>query len=167
MNKSRLAVAAALLSCSVVAQAMEFEDFGRVTRVTPQTERQNHPRQECRTEYVQVQQAQERGMGGSIIGGIAGAVLGSNIGSGNGRTAATAAGAIAGAIAGDRISNRGASNTTVEKPVRECHMVDNWETKTSGYEVAYDYRGRNYISVMSSDPGSRVRLRVSVEPADR
>src|SRR5574343_978663 len=36
------------------AQAADFEDFGRVVRVTPQVEQINRPRQECRTEYVQV-----------------------------------------------------------------------------------------------------------------
>jgi uncharacterized protein YcfJ len=147
------------------AQATDFEDFGRVVRVTPQVEQINRPRQECRTEYVQVQQPAERSAGGSIVGGIAGALLGSQVGSGNGRTAATAAGAIAGAVVGDRVQNQNAGPSGVqEQAVKQCRTVDHWESRTNGYQVEYDYRGRNYTSVMSYDPGQRVRLRVSVEP---
>jgi len=148
------------------AQATDFEDFGRVTRVTPRVEQVNRPRQECRTEYQQVQQPAERGVGGSVVGGIAGALLGSNIGSGHGRTAATAAGAIAGAVVGDRVQNQNAQPGAVtEQAVKQCRTVDSWETRTRDYQVEYDYRGRNYTSIMSYDPGKEIRLRVSVEPA--
>jgi len=163
--QAHLLLAALVVGALPAVQAADFEDFGRVVRVTPQVERYNRPRQECRTEYVQVQQQPQRSAGGSIIGGVAGALLGSNIGSGNGRTAATAAGAIAGAIAGDRIDNQNAGPGGVqEQAVRQCRMVDSWESRTNGYEVVYDYRGRNYTSIMSFDPGERVRLRVSIEP---
>jgi len=166
--QAKLMSAALCIGSLSVAQAADFEDYGRVVRVTPQVERVNQPREECRTEYQQVQTQPQRSAGGSIIGGIAGAVLGSNIGSGNGRTAATAAGAIAGAIAGDRIGNQNAGSGGVqEQAVRQCRMVDSWESRTNGYEVVYDYRGRNYTSIMSFDPGERVRLRVSVEPMQR
>ncbi|MES2261961.1 MAG: glycine zipper 2TM domain-containing protein [Pseudomonadota bacterium] len=147
------------------AQASDFEDFGRVVRVQPQVEQVNRPRQECRTEYVQVQQPQQRSAGGSIVGGIAGALLGNQVGGGHGRTAATAAGAIAGAVVGDRIDNQNVQPGAVsEQAVKQCRTVDHWESRTNGYEVTYDYRGRNYTSIMPIDPGQRVRLRVSVEP---
>ena len=147
------------------AQAIDFEDYGRVTRVTPVTEQINRPRQECRTEYVQVQQPQERGVGGSILGGILGAAVGSQVGSGHGKTAATAAGAIAGAVIGDRTQNSNAQPGAVqEQAVKQCRMVDAYETRTTGYNVEYDYRGRNYTNFMSYDPGQRIRLRVNVEP---
>ena len=48
--------------------------------------------------------------------------------------------------------------------MRQCRTVDAWESRTTGYDVTYDYRGRNYTSFMPRDPGQRVRLRVSVEP---
>ena len=84
------------------AQATDFEDFGRVLRVQPRVEQIRVPRQECRTEYVQVPVQQQRGAGGGIVGGIVGGLLGNQVGSGSGRVAATAAGAIAGAMVGDR-----------------------------------------------------------------
>jgi uncharacterized protein YcfJ len=162
----KLMLSAALLGSLPAAHAADFEDYGRVVRVTPQVERVNRPHQECRTEYVQVQQPQQRSVGGSIVGGIAGALLGSQVGSGSGRTAAAAAGAIAGAVVGDRVDNQNLPNSggVQEQQVKQCRTVDHWESRTTGYEVVYDYRGRNYTSYMSQDPGERVRLRVSVEP---
>ena len=166
--QAKLIMSVLCLGALPLAHADEFEDFGRVTHVTPRVEQINRPRQECRNETVQVQQPQQRSAGGSIIGGIAGALLGNQVGGGSGRSVATAAGAIAGAVAGDRIDNNGAGGSvTQEQTVRQCRTVDHWEARTNGYEVTYDYRGRNYTSVMSADPGQRVRLRVSVEPAQQ
>lgn len=163
--QAKLMLSALLVGALPAVHAADFEDFGRVVRVTPRVEQYNQPRQECRTEYVQVQQPAQRSAGGSIVGGIAGALLGSQVGSGNGRTAAAAAGAIAGAVVGDRVDNRDAQPGGVqEQAVKQCRTVEHWESRTTGYEVVYDYRGRNYTSVMSYDPGERVRLRVSVEP---
>lgn len=104
-------------------------------------------------------------MGGSILGGILGAAVGSQVGGGHGKTAATAAGAIAGAVIGDRTQNANAQPGAVqEQAVKQCRMVDAYETRTTGYNVEYDYRGRNYTNFMSYDPGQRIRLRVNVEP---
>ena len=164
--QTKLIMSVLFLGALPLAQADEFEDFGNVTRVTPRVEQVNRPRQECRNETVQVQQQQQRSAGGSIIGGIAGALLGNQVGGGTGRSVATAAGAIAGAVAGDRIDNNGANGSVMqEQTVRQCRTVDRWESRTNGYEVSYDYRGRNYTSVMPADPGQRIRLHVSVEPA--
>jgi uncharacterized protein YcfJ len=170
MNMQAKLMMTALGLCALpLAQAVEFEDFGRVVRVQPRVEQVRQPRQECRTEYVQaqVQQPQQRSAGGSIIGGIAGALVGNQVGGGSGRAAATAAGAIAGAVIGDRVDNDGRpvpQPMTQEQAVRQCRTVESYESRTVGYDVTYDYRGRNYTSVMSRDPGQRVRLRVSVEP---
>ncbi|SNS33096.1 Uncharacterized conserved protein YcfJ, contains glycine zipper 2TM domain [Noviherbaspirillum humi] len=172
MNK-RIPTSAALMAMLFTAagvQAADFEEYGRVVAVAPQTEQYNQPQQECRTEYVQVQQPQpqQRGMGGSILGGVAGGILGNQVGGGNGRTVATAVGAIAGAIAGDRVENNGAyaaaPNTVYEQPVQRCRMVDHWQTRTNGYAVTYEYQGRTHTSVLPYHPGERIRLRVSVVP---
>lgn len=154
------------------AQAAEFEEYGRVIRVEPRVEQIRQPREECRTEYVQVpvQQQQQRSAGGAIVGGIAGALLGNQVGGGSGRAAATAAGAIAGAVVGDRVDNNnrpGQPSYVQEQAVRQCRMVDAWETRTMGYDVTYDYRGHTQTTLMDRDPGQRVRLRVSVEPDQR
>jgi uncharacterized protein YcfJ len=154
-----------LIGLGVVAavQAADFDDYARVVSVAPQIEQFNQPRQECRTEYVQVQQRPQRGVGGSIIGGLAGGILGNQVGNGNGRTAATAVGAITGAIVGDRMENNDTQVTT-QQPVRQCYTVDHWESRPNGYAVTYEYRGHTYTSVMPYDPGEKLRLRVSLTP---
>lgn len=167
--QTKLMVSALGLCALPLVQAADFEDYGRVVRVQPRVEQIRQPREECKTEYVQVpvQQQQQRSAGGAIVGGIAGAILGNQVGGGSGRAAATAAGAIAGAVVGDRVDNNGRAvqpGYTQEQAVRQCRMVDAWESRTTGYEVTYDYRGHSYTSFMDRDPGQRVRLRVSVEP---
>jgi uncharacterized protein YcfJ len=169
--QAKLMIAALGLTALPLVHAVEFEDFGKVVRVQPRVEQVRMPHQECRTDYVQApvqQYPQQRSAGGSIIGGIAGALIGNQVGGGTGRVAATAAGAIAGAVVGDRVDNdgRGANQQPVmqEQAVRACRTVDSYESRTNGYEVTYDYRGRNYTTVMARDPGQRIRLRVSVEP---
>ena len=161
------------------ANAAQFEEYGRVIRAQPRTEQIRQPREECRTEYVQApqqysqQSQQQRSPGGAILGAIAGGIIGNQVGGGSGRAAATAVGVMAGAVAGDRISNQGRpadqgqyaqSQYPQEQAVRQCRMVDAYESRTTGYDVTYDYRGRSYTSFMQRDPGDRVRLRVTVEP---
>ena len=171
MNLQAKLIASVLcVSALPFAQAADFEDFGRVVKVTPQVEQINRPRQECRTEYVQVQQPPpQRGVGGAILGGLIGGLAGNQVGGGSGRSAATAAGAIAGAVIGDRTENANAPGNGgyQEQQVKQCRTVDHWESRTSGYQVTYEYRGRNYTDVMSYDPGERLRLRVAIEPMQR
>ncbi len=163
---SALGVAALPLAPLAQAQVGDFTDTAHVMRVQPRVEQIRVPREECRTEYVQVPVQQQRGAGGSIVGGIAGALLGSQVGGGNGKVAAAAAGAIAGAMIGDRVENdgRATGNYVQEQAVRQCRTVEGIETRTMGYDVTYEYRGQTFTSFMNRDPGNRVRLRVSVEP---
>ena len=170
----KLSIAASFLGLAIgagSANAADFDDFARVISVTPQVEQVNVPRQECRTEYEtsqrQYQRQPERSAGGSIIGGIAGGLLGSQVGGGNGRIAAAAAGALTGAIVGDRVDNNGNNQpqpTYESRPVRQCRNVDNWETRNNGFAVTYEYHNRTYTTVMPYDPGSRLRLHVSLTP---
>ncbi|MFZ6875226.1 glycine zipper 2TM domain-containing protein [Undibacterium sp. Di27W] len=173
--------AASLLAFAAVipaAYAADFEDYARVVSVTPQVEQVNVPRQECRTEYEtsqrnypRQQQQAERSNGGAIIGGLAGGLLGSQVGGGNGRIAAAAVGAVTGAIVGDRVDNNGNNGNNYNnqpvyesRPVRQCRNIDSWETRNNGYAVTYEYHNRTYTSVMPYDPGSRLRIHVSLTP---
>ena len=167
MNLQTKLIFSALSLCALpLAQAGDFEDFGRVVRVQPRVEEVRTPRRECRTDYVQVPVQQQRSNGGTVVGGIAGALLGSQVGGGNGKVAAAAAGAIAGAMVGDHVENDGRNYgpQVQEQAVQRCRTVDAIETRTNGYDVTYDYRGHSYTTVMNRDPGDRVRLRVSVQP---
>jgi uncharacterized protein YcfJ len=164
--QAKLLISALGLCALPLAQAGDFEDFGRVVRVQPRIEQVRTPRQECRTEYVQVPVQQQRGSGGTVVGGIAGALLGSQVGGGNGKVAAAAAGAIAGAMVGDHVENdnRGYGNQVQEQAVRQCRTVDSIENRNAGYDVTYEYRGHTYNTLTNREPGDRIRLRVSVEP---
>jgi uncharacterized protein YcfJ len=166
--QAKLIIAAMGLAALPLAQAQDFEDFGRVVRVQPRVEQLRMPREECRTEYVQVPVQQQRGVGGGVVGGIVGGLLGNQVGSGSGRVAATAAGAIAGAMVGDRSenANRGQGPAVQEQAVRQCRTVEAYESRTAGYDVTYEFRGQTYTTLMNRDPGNRVRLRVSVQPID-
>lgn len=144
----------------------QYTDQGRVLSVTPQLEKINVPRQECRTEYqAQVSQRNNQSMTGTILGGIAGGLIGSTIGRGNGRVAAAAVGAGIGAITGDRLSNRDRNYQTVRTvPVQSCYQVDHWQTVETGYNVRYEYNGRQYSTTMAQRPGQLIDLNVSVAP---
>jgi uncharacterized protein YcfJ len=152
------------LGTAALSHAAEFDDIAHVLHVVPQTEQVNQPQQECHTEYVQVQQQQDRSVGGAIIGGIAGGLLGHTVGRGNGNTVATAAGAVTGALVGDRMENNNAGTNVSQQAVQRCHTVDHYITRVSGYAVTYEYQGHEYTSVLPRDPGEKLHLYVSVIP---
>lgn len=161
-----------LVSTSVSLPAFaqhEYEDRARVLSVTPQVERVNSPRQECRTEYVRetVYESRDRSNTGAIVGGITGGVIGSRFGGGKGRIATAAVGAGIGAILGDRYdNNRQPVRERVEtRPVERCVTVDNWQSITTGYLVSYEYQGRQYSTVTERDPGPFMPVNVVVRPS--
>ncbi len=162
-NKVKILVSALLLAASLPAMADQYNDSARVLSVTPQTDRVNMPRQECRTDYQQQTYNNGSSPVGAIIGGIAGGLLGSTVGRGNGRVAAAAVGAGVGAVTGDRIgNNNNVSTRTV--PVQSCYQVDNWQTVNTGYLVAYEYNGRTYTTVTNQPPGKYIDVNVAVAP---
>lgn len=161
----------ALLTAVFAAPAMatdRYTDTARVLSSTPQLERVNVPREECRTEYQQ--QSYNNGgnnVAGAIIGGIAGGLLGNTIGRGNGRVAAAAVGAGVGAIAGNSIANNQRNYGTRTVPVQSCYQVDNWQTINTGYLVTYEYNGRTYTTVSNEQPGRYIDVNVAIEPRSR
>ncbi|OAM51173.1 hypothetical protein A7981_10545 [Methylovorus sp. MM2] len=154
-------VISALVLASFALPALaddQYFDTARVISVTPQTERVNTPRQECRTEYVQ-ESYTESSPAGAIVGGIAGALLGSQIGQGGGRAAATVVGAGVGAVVGNNV---GSTTSYPMRPVERCYSVDNWQNVSRGYLVTYRYNGRDYTTVTDQPPGDSIRVNVAV-----
>lgn len=45
-------------------------------------------------------------------------------------------------------------------------MVEREERRISGYDVEYRYKGELYMSRLDVDPGNKLRIRVTVAPAD-
>lgn len=146
--------------------------YADVLRVDPVYEyyRVSAPREECYNERV-VRHEPGGGdpTGGTILGAIIGGVVGNQIGSGSGRRAATAAGAVIGGTVGHNVDrNNGGPGRTYEGAERRCRVVEEprEEQRIAGYDVEYRYRGEVYMSRLDYDPGDRLRVRVSVTPAE-
>jgi uncharacterized protein YcfJ len=155
MNKTISITAAAVLAgFGIGAQAQDIT--GRVISSTPVIQQVQVPRTVCNNQPVAVQQP--RSGAGAVIGAIAGAALGNAVGQGSGRALATGVGLMGGAVVGDRIEGGGA--TSVQN-MQSCNTQTFYENRTVGYNVAYEYGGRQYTVQMPNDPGPTIRLQVS------
>ncbi len=139
-----------------------------VLRVDPIYDRvrTSSPREVC--DEVPVERRVDDGdrAAGTVIGAIVGGVLGSTVGKGDGRRAATVAGAVVGGAVGNSAA-RG-NDRYVDGVERHCRVVDDGveEQRVVAYDVQYRYRGDVYMSRLGYDPGDRLRVRVSIEPAE-
>jgi uncharacterized protein YcfJ len=52
----------------------------------------------------------------------------------------------------------------VSRDVQRCRTIDQSTEVVQGYEVRYRYQGREYVTRTATDPGSRIRVDVSVLP---
>jgi len=143
--------------------------YADVLRVDPVYDRvqSNGAHEEC--EDVPVERRADGGnnnAAGTVIGAIVGGVLGNTVGKGDGRKAATVAGAVVGGAVGHNVASQ--DDRYYASPERRCHMVQDAaeERRIVGYDVQYRYRGDVYMPRLDYDPGERVRVRVSVAPAD-
>lgn len=167
MKRTVTAVAATLtLGTSAAFAGGGFEDYARVTYVTPEYDKVNVPREECYSDVVP-QARPQRGSGivGPLLGGVAGGLLGSRVGEGNGKVAAAAVGAAVGALVGNHLSSRDRYDDYGTRDVRRCRVVDSWENRLAGYRVSYEYQGHAYTTVLPYDPGPRLPVRVDVIPS--
>jgi len=143
--------------------------YADVLRVDPVYDRvqTNGAHEEC--EDVPVERHVDNGnnnAAGTVIGAIVGGVLGNTVGKGDGRKAATVAGAVVGGAVGHNVASQ--DDRYYSGPERHCRMVQDAaeERRIVGYDVQYRYRGDVYMSRLDYDPGERVRVRVSVAPAE-
>ena len=145
---------AVLVAASMgTAQAQEQ---GRVISSQAVIQQVAVPRQVCNNQQVAVQ-GQKSGAGG-MMGAIAGGAIGNNVGSGSGRALATVIGVIGGAAMGDRVE--GAPPVQMQT-VQNCSTQTFYENRTSGYNVVYEYNGKQYNVQMPNDPGQFVQLQVT------
>jgi uncharacterized protein YcfJ len=129
------------------------------------------PQQECWEEQVPVgAQSGVNGDGGgrrtvaTMIGAVVGGLLGNQVGKGDGRKAATVAGAVAGGVVGNQVAAERPQYTTQ----RHCRPTGaaSGPRHVVAYDVEYRYRGEVFTSRLAYDPGDRLRVKVSVTPAD-
>lgn len=165
------------LSATNAPEAMHY-GWADVLRVDPVFEEgtASEPQQECYEEQVLVQPAQAsepddgKRVGGTVLGAIIGGVIGNRFGKGDGRKAATAAGAVAGGAIGNNLaSNDGGTRVSPPRYTtqRRCRQIEGAGPRHAvAYDVEYRYRGELYTARMNTDPGDRMRVRVSVTPAE-
>lgn len=114
------------------------------------------PRQICTQETVAVQG--NKSGAGAAMGAIAGGAVGNQIGQGSGRAAATMLGIFGGAILGDKIEGAPVPQT---QNVQNCRTETVYENRVMGYNVTYEYAGKQYMVQMPRDPGPTVMVNIT------
>jgi uncharacterized protein YcfJ len=176
--KFALVVAALFAAAGVSAQDRRYDAppgaentkyaWADVLRVDPVYDRvqTSAPHEEC--EDIPVERRADNGnnAAGTVLGAIVGGVLGNTVGKGDGRKAATVAGAVVGGAVGHGVASQ--DDRYYDGAERRCRMVQDVaeERRIVGYDVQYRYRGDVYMARLDYDPGERMRVRVSIAPAE-
>lgn len=142
---------------AAVATMATAQEQGRVLSATPVVQQIATPQQVCGNETVY--NGNRTTGAGAVVGAIAGGAAGNAIGKGSGRAAATAIGLIGGAVIGNQIEGGQPHYQNVQRCTTETY----YENRTVGYDVVYEYAGRQYTTRTQSDPGRWIPL--SVQPA--
>jgi uncharacterized protein YcfJ len=143
----------AALGFSNTAQAQEV---GQVISRTPVYHQVSVPRQVC-TQTQVTAPAQTSGAG-AAMGAIAGGAIGNAIGKGEGRAIATMIGVIGGAIAGDKVEGPQAGQTQTQQT---CTTQQVYENRLMGYNVVYEFAGKQYTVQWPKDPGPTIKLQIT------
>lgn len=156
-------ILAALCALPIAASAASFSDEARVVRVQEVFVQENQPVERCYTEQTAgAPRDESTSIGGAALGAIAGGILGNQVGGGSGKKIATGVGVIAGAMAGEHIGRNTREGGAGPQQARRCYVEDNWVRTSSGFDVTYEYGGRQLTERMASHPGTRVPVTVSV-----
>jgi uncharacterized protein YcfJ len=139
----------------LAALSASAQELAAVVSSAPVVQQVAVPRQVCENQPVVIDQPTS-GAGG-VIGAVAGGILGHTLGGGSGKAAATAAGVLAGAVVGDRVE---AGNNRQVQMAPRCRTQTVYEDRTVGYNVTYEYAGRQYSTRMASDPGTSIPVQV-------
>lgn len=140
---------------SVAAGLCAAQEMGRVISSTP-VQQAGIPRQVCTTQPV-VTSASRSGAG-ALMGAIAGGAMGNAVGDGGGRALATVVGLVGGAILGDKVEGAGQPQA---QNIQSCITQTFYENRTVGYNVVYEYAGKQYSVQMPNDPGPSVELQIT------
>jgi len=187
MNRKTLllafATATTLAAPAVHAQA--FGDRARVLSARPVIERMPIAREECWNDRVRTYEDRRVTRSdtgapigpGTVLGAIVGGVAGHQVGSGRGNDVATGVGAVVGGLVGNQIDrNNGdvrpgervteVERVPVDRNVERCRTVQETREATVGYDVRYEYMGRQFTTRMARDPGRFVRVNVDIRPVE-
>ncbi len=149
-------------------------DFADVLHVEPirRRVRVSEPVRECweETRHASEGPFSYNHVKGTLIGGALGTVVGNQIGRGSGKDVARVAGALIGGAIGHNVSvdrQRQLGGPSLRSYERcDVRYRDSFVERIDGYDVTYEYAGREYVTRMPYDPGERIRVRVDVMPAE-
>jgi uncharacterized protein YcfJ len=142
-------LAGSLFACLALSHAAQAQEVGQVISRTPVYQQVTVPRQVC-TQTQVTSPAQTSGAG-AAMGAIAGGAIGNAMGKGEGRAIATMIGVIGGAIAGDK----------VEGPQSQTQTQQVYENRLMGYNVVYEFAGKQYTVQWPKDPGPTIKLQIT------
>jgi uncharacterized protein YcfJ len=114
------------------------------------------PSQTCANTPVLVQGPKSGA--GAMMGAIAGAAVGSQVGGGQGQALATMAGLVGGAMLGDNVEKPAPAQTYNQTT---CTTQSAYENRLIGYQVVYEFAGKQYTVQLPQDPGPTLALQVS------
>lgn len=143
----------ALLTCGTAVQAQEV---GQVITRTPLYQQVTVPRQVCT--QTQVTTPGQTSGAGAAMGAIAGGAIGNAMGKGEGRAIATMIGVIGGAIAGDKVEGPASAQTQTQQT---CTTQQVYENRLMGYNVVYEFNGKQYTVQWPKDPGPTIKLQIT------
>lgn len=149
-------MAGVLLAAWGVNHGAYAQEVGQVISRTPVYQQVTVPRQVCTQTQVTVP-GQTTGAG-AAMGAIAGGAIGNSIGKGEGRALATMIGVIGGAIAGDRVEGPQAAQTQTQQT---CSTQQVYENRLVGYNVVYEFAGKQYTVQWPRDPGPTIKLQIT------
>ena len=113
------------------------------------------PRQTCTASPAVVHSSSGAG---ALMGAIAGGAMGNSVGDGSGRALATMIGIVGGAMVGDRIDGSGQASPQNHTT---CTTQTVYENRLVGYDVVYEYAGKQYRVQLPQDPGHTISLNIS------
>lgn len=186
-NMVLIAAAASVLGAAVLDASAQstYGDVAKVLSATPVYERVSSPRRDCRPEQVTAYEERRAvreeppresgGIGpGTVIGAIVGGVIGHQMGNSTaGRDHGTAAGAVIGGLVGNAADRDAAAapqrdvvvdRVPVTREVQRCRDVMETREVISGYDVRYEYNGREFNARLPQDPGPEMPVNVEVHP---
>jgi len=143
----------ALLACGTAVQAQEV---GQVITRTPLYQQVTVPRHVCT--QTQVTTPGQTSGAGAAMGAIAGGAIGNAMGKGEGRAIATMIGVIGGAIAGDKVEGPASAQTQTQQT---CTTQQVYENRLMGYNVVYEFNGKQYTVQWPKDPGPTIKLQIT------
>jgi uncharacterized protein YcfJ len=168
-------VLAVLLLCALLGNQAHAEtryEYADVIQSMPlyQVVQVQSPRQQCWEEEIAVERYPDRNQSrtpvlvSTILGGALGNAVGNN-------KSSQRVGAVVGAVLGhsigrDIVRSRNRAGTREYEVVERCETVyeSAQQERLIGYQVTYLFDGEERTIQTQSDPGDRIRIRVSVEP---